>query len=374
MKINLCSLGNPLDPGYWSGTPFKIYSEIQKRGQIGKVFSSDLTGVPRKIISLFSVPFYRKDDLTRTPVIRYCRAAKVERITGKAATQHTLHTSSLSLPFIKKPDNQHHYLFCDSTWNLWSKSVADKENYSNKLISHFDRIEAKAFLQFDHIFTISEYVKENLINYYNIFPGKITVVNTGLGIIQPFFGQKDYSNRKILFAAKGRFKDKGGEMVIAAFRKALETDPDLKLTIMGGAGDKDISESPNVSVKGFIPQEEAQELFNTHTLFLMPANNEPWGLVYLEAMACKMPIVGLNRNSFPEISGYGKYGFGIDDNNSDLLAKILIDSYRDPARLKSIGESAQKNCLSQYSWEKTVSKILNIIERIDENEKSNNNN
>lgn len=113
---------------------------------------------------------------------------------------------------------------------------------------------------------------------------------------------------------------------------------------------------------GFIPIEELQDIFNNSSLFLMPAINEPWGLVYLEALACKMPIIGLNRNSFPEISEYGKYGFGLDNANPEELAKIILNAFDNPEQLKEMGQKAQEYCLNKFSWNNTVSKIIKTIE------------
>jgi glycosyltransferase involved in cell wall biosynthesis len=115
-------------------------------------------------------------------------------------------------------------------------------------------------------------------------------------------------------------------------------------------------------VLGFVSVEELQELFNTHSLFLMPALNEPWGLVYLEAMACKMPIMGLTRNSFPELSGHGKYGFAIDEADPAMLAHALVEAFRNPERLKEMGEQGQRFCLSTFSWNKTVDRILEVVQ------------
>jgi glycosyltransferase involved in cell wall biosynthesis len=107
---------------------------------------------------------------------------------------------------------------------------------------------------------------------------------------------------------------------------------------------------------------ELQQLFDTHTLFAMPAFYEPWGLVYLEAMACKMPIMGLNRNSLPELSRHGEYGFCIDDDNPNAIAAILVDCCANPDRLKKMGEEAQSYCLAKFSWERTVAQIMQVIE------------
>ncbi|WP_287128705.1 glycosyltransferase family 4 protein [Candidatus Cyanaurora vandensis] len=362
VRLNLSStFGDPTLPRTWSGTTFNIYSELVRRDQCGTTFDANISESLRLVLSLLTVPFYGNLDKGRSPFRRHACAMKVAKTTQSALSNHTLHTGTLALPFLRRPPNQYHYIISDTTWNLWSSHATNMGGYSDKMIAFFDKIEGEAYAQADHIFPMGHYVKDNLINHYKVPVSKITVVGTGLGVIKPFTGEKDYSIRKVLFAAKDRFKDKGGELVIATFREVLKRDPSIKLTIVGTSGG-DSFNSPNIEVLGFLPLEDLQRLFDTHSLFLMPALNEPWGLVYLEAMACKMPIMGLNRNSFPELAGHGKYGFGIDDSNPTLVADLLIKAFDDPTTLKMMGERAQTYCLSKFSWEKTVGRILSVIE------------
>ena len=61
------------------------------------------------------------------------------------------------------------------------------------------------------------------------------------------------------------------------------------------------------------PRTVTVSLFQECALYAMPALLEPNGITYLEALANKMPILGLNRFAFPEFSGYGKFGFIVDE-------------------------------------------------------------
>jgi len=225
----------------------------------------------------------------------------------------------------------------------------------------FDALEYKSYSQVDHIFTTGHFIKDNLVSHYNVPAEKISVVGTGLGGVKPFFGEKNYSNKKILFTAKGRFKDKGGELVVKAFEHALKKDPELQMTIVGCQEGTLYGNHPNITTLGFIDQEQLQSIFETHSLFIMPALYEPWGLVYLEAMGCKMPIMGLDRNSFPELSGYGKHGFVIKDTNPAVVGDALVAAFKNPENLRQMGEDAQAYCLKTYSWQNVASKIVDTI-------------
>ena len=369
IKINLsCASGVPSNPRTWSGTTNNFLQELKKKGSLNTDFESKINNKLFNFLNNLLGRYYstikkrQGIGLLGWPLMRYFKSASNIYLTRKSKSSHTLHFGTLDLPFIVKPTSQTHYLYTDGSWNLWSKF--DTQNtHSDHLISEINKLEKKSYEQVAHIFTTSEYVKQDLINYYKIAPEKLTVVGTGTGIIQPFYGSKEYNNRKILFVAKGRFTDKGGDLVLETFKRLVERNPAYQLSIVGQSDYTNINH-PNIHTYGFIPINELQDLFNTHSLFLMPAINEPWGLVYIEAMLCKMPIIGLNRNSFPELSGYGKWGVGIENPDPEQLVEIIENIFGDLDKMEAMGNEAQKFALKNFLWSLTVEKVLeNILQK-----------
>ena len=364
-KLNISSsLGNPTDPKTWSATPYNICKVLEEKGKLGLVvdsrFASKYVKAPLKLLSMLQ--YQRSQDMARGNVYRYYRSYLLKKKLETASSIHTLHMGTYDLPFLTLDKRQKHYLYVDTTWNLWSQFSSEMSNYSEKLIKDAESLEKKAYSQLTHIFSISHYVKQNLMEHYGVSENKISVVGTGRGIIQPYFGKKDYHNGKILFVAKGRFEDKGGFLVLDAFKLALKQNPELSLTIVGQHDYSSKIKQENVTTLGFIKLEQLQQLFIDHSLFVMPAINEPWGLVYLEALSCKMPIIGLNKNSFPEISQNGKYGSVIDSPDPLSLAEIMVNSFKYPDILNEKGEQGQDFCLKTFTWNEVVEKIVKTIE------------
>lgn len=135
----------------------------------------------------------------------------------------------------------------------------------------------------------------------------------------------------------------------------------LELSIIGKEAHTEKINDTHVKTFGHLPIFDLQKIFNESSILIMPAANEPWGLVYLEALACKIPIIGLNKNSFPEISQYGEYGFGLDEQDPHKLAGLLIDVFKKPEELMEMGTKAQAYCLGKYSWHKTALRISKVI-------------
>jgi glycosyltransferase involved in cell wall biosynthesis len=226
-----------------------------------------------------------------------------------------------------------------------------------------DELERKSYYQMEHIFPASEYVREDLIGRYKIDSQKITVVGMGVGKIQPFTGKKDYRNGHILFVAKhGIEGNKGGPLLFKAFEIVQKKNPDLKLVVVGAEKHRDLLKSiPNVTVTGYISWNELQDLYNKAALFAMPALHEPWGQVYVEALLCKTPVLGLNRNSLPEITDQGKYGILIDQPDPEAVAEGIIGAFQNPDKLEQMGLEGQRNCLNKYSWDIVAKKMIQVM-------------
>jgi glycosyltransferase involved in cell wall biosynthesis len=362
MIVITSTAGDPKNPKTWSGTPSNISNALENLGVKVVGINSNFKK-SQKLIHLVLHKLtglgtdYRRGKMART------RSAKILEARIQAlGCKKILHTGTFDLPMPKTNAEIEHYLFCDSTWNLWSKCATNITRYPPEMLKLSEKLERDSYAQIKHFFSISEYVRQNLIDHYQVEPERITVVGTGRGKIKPLKEEKDYAKGHILFVGKERFEDKGGPLLIEGFKKAQKKNPSLKLVIVGQEQYKKLIGSvPNVTVTGFIPWDELQNLFNTAALFAMPAFNEPWGLVYLEALACQTPILGLNRNSLPEITCQGQYGFLVDEPTPESIAETILQAFSNPNKLRDMGAAGQKYCLEQFSWEQVASKIASVM-------------
>lgn len=363
--IGLIGLGDPALRQTWSGTPWQIRRALLEVPGINvRTLDADIpSGLGRRLLQVIAALQYRQTcDLGRGTLFRAVRARKVSKALPPGSCDCRLHFGTLTFPKAASDKTQKDYIFCDATWNTWSQYASSMSRYRPKLNAEADRLEGYSYEQAEHIFAISEYVRDNLISHYRVPQNKVSVVGTGLGVIEPFYGPKDYSNGKILFVAKGRFEDKGGHLVLSAFARAKRANPNLTLTIVGQSHYPDQYGSvPGIETFGFVSLEKLQELFNTHSLFVMPAKNEPWGLVYLEALACRMPIVGLRANAFPELSQDGKVGIILENETPDSLAEALLNAFQSPEILEAKGHAGQSYCLERFTWKQTAARMLDVM-------------
>ncbi len=354
-----CSAGPVDHPATWSGTPHNLHRALQADGRVRTV-THDLA--ESRFVS-FAVRVDNRLRLAhpsvRGPGYRLMRGAAVQ---GQAIDAHcdaTLHFGSYDLPWIggRVPA----YLYIDTSYDLWERQAVAATGLSAHQRRWFRRFERRALKRAKHIFTVSQHVAANVIEQFGVAPERVTAIGTGRGTIRPYNGPKDYAAGRLLTVAKVRPHDKGLPLLLDAFAIARQTRPALTLTVVGGAKFPGIENHPGVRGTGWIEAEELQQIYEQSTLFVMPAMYEPWGLAYIEALACRTPVMGFNRNALPEISDHGRFGFLTDQLDAAGFATALLDALARPERLAQMGAAGQVDCLHRYSWEQTAGALAGRI-------------
>jgi glycosyltransferase involved in cell wall biosynthesis len=357
-----CSFGHPKHSKTWSGTPRNLLQGLEALGVAVDAINSDGTRLEKALVLARHRAAGLGPDYRRGRGYRVSCADRVERAGIKLGVEQVLHLGSLDLPLTGSRSRLKHYLFCDATWNLWRRHAADAAAMSEHMLQLGENLEREAYARVEHIFSVSAYVRDDLVSHYRVPAERVTIVGTGRGQIQPYHGPKRYGEGPILFVGRGRLADKGCPLLVDAFRIAVAHRPDLRLVLVGPEELKPLARQlPNVTVAVRLPWPELETLFQQASLFAQPAPNEPWGLVYLEALACRTPVLGLNRNALPEITRNGEFGFLVDEPSPEAVADRILEAYADPARLEAMGRSGQDYCLRQFSWNTATARIAEVL-------------
>lgn len=349
--------GNPLDRRTWSAAPYNIARCMKDFGiAVEGIHSGGSRGELALLASRYSLSGYGTprsgEAVLRTAAARRKAADRLAAILKQRKIEHVIHTGSLDmLPSAVAPDIRH-YIYCDHTWALSLLHRPDLASYSSRAIEAFELLERESLASAEHIFTFGAYVRDHIIDHYGIPGERVTAVGSGMGDIEPYSGPKDYTRPRLLFVAKHLFAAKGGVLLLEAFRIARRQRPDLQLTIVGDERSRRfIPAGLEVDFRAHLPLPELQRLFREASLLAQPMLNDPWGQVYLEALRSRTPVLGLNRNGLPEITGNGRYGFLVDAADPQILADAILQAMADPQRLADMGESGQQHVLQSYSWE-----------------------
>lgn len=101
---------------------------------------------------------------------------------------------------------------------------------------------------------------------------------------------------------------------------------------------------------------DIREILKETDIFVLPAHNESFGIVYIEAMAMGIPVIGCNSGGVPDIIKEGT-GFLCEPQNSNSLyeaIKIALNSNLDEIRENN------KKYVEEFSMEKHIENLLKI--------------
>lgn len=207
----------------------------------------------------------------------------------------------------------------------------------------------------DHIITISESAKKDIVRIIGIPAEKVTVTYLAAG--------KDYKNLKlkrenfVLYIG-----DINPNKNISSLFKAIALLKNEKLVLVGKALSESMEIRKEINIlgikdrvkfAGYISEKEKIILLNKAKVYVQPSIYEGFGLPILEAMACNCPVICGRNSSLIEIAGDAATHSEVTDIN-DLSDKI-----------KNV-KATEKEIIQarKFSWEKTATETVKIYEKI----------
>lgn len=218
--------------------------------------------------------------------------------------------------------------------------------------------ETRLFEQAKYLFCQSNVVKNSLIQDYGIDPQKIAVVGASGNFMEPYRGGKTYGSKQILFNGSD-FKRKGGDLVVAAFKKVKRVIPDAKLVIIGK---KLMLREDGIENPGHIAsREQLIDLFLNTDLVVAAAKCDPFPRFVMEAMNYGIPCIVSNNDGMPEIVDDGINGIVIEEPTADNLADRIIYLLSNPSTLATMSAAARNKIKAQLNWHTVAKNIVRVL-------------
>jgi len=171
---------------------------------------------------------------------------------------------------------------------------------------------------------------------------------------------------------------KGFEYLIKSMPNVLKKYANVKLKIVGSGpleGDlksliNDLKLNRNVEILKNVSDEELLNLYNSSDLFILPSivdsqgNTEGLGVVLLEAMACKVPVIGSNIGGIPDIIQDGETGLLVPEKNISELSKAVINLVENEDFRNKLANGGYKLVGDKFNWRKIAQSYINVYTQI----------
>jgi len=123
-----------------------------------------------------------------------------------------------------------------------------------------------------------------------------------------------------------------------------------------------------VKFKGFVPDDELSTFYANLDLFMLATREsslstqvEGFGLVFLEAQACGVPVIGANTGGIPSAVKHLNGGWLIEQDNEQELTVLLKNIIDNPIILKEEGIKARLRVEEEFTWELYCQQLFKIL-------------
>jgi alpha-1,3-rhamnosyl/mannosyltransferase len=250
-----------------------------------------------------------------------------------------------------------------------------KNEHPRERVWFFNLFFKKRLPYATHIITISEFIRNELIDELSIAPDKITTIP--LAADQFFYPrQKDsidemlnrnrWPQEYILYV--GTLEPRKNLPVLIKALSMTKTNITLILAGWKGWGDKRWIE--NINVYGlkdrviftdYVDEETLACLYTGASAFVYPSLYEGFGLPILEAMSCGCPVICSNRASLPEVAGDA--ALLIDPTDPQRIASSIDLLAGDASKRSKMADDGLKRA-KLFNWGKTAELTLSIFNEV----------
>lgn len=233
----------------------------------------------------------------------------------------------------------------------------------------------------DRIWTISRYTRARTCCNNQLNPDKFQivpcVVDENIFTIglkpQDLLTKYNLTGAKILMTvARLRSTDiyKGVDVTIQALPQIAKTFPNVKYLVIGRGDDRsrlaqlalNLGVAERVIFAGFVPTENLAEHYRLADAYVMPSQ-EGFGIVYLEALACGLPVLAGDADGSADPLQDAKLGWRVPYRDSEAVAVACIEMLKGEDR-RCDRNFLREETIAVFSFEslcQSVAGIFNIL-------------
>lgn len=296
-----------------------------------------------------------------------------------------------SISILNKLHNEHHFeLVYSNTLAVLLGALFSKKNKIKHIWHVHEIIERPKIIAWlfpkllyffsDTIICNSEATKENIIERENKNLKKIIVVHNGIpcnniNTNETKKTQFGYKENDIIIALIGRISRlKGHNLVLQTFNDYFKNKRSLKILFVGSPVQsqefylnhiEDFVSLNNLteSVKIIPFLSNLDDIWNIIDIALVPSTEkESFGLVAIEAMLAKKPVIASKHGGLKEIVIDNETGFLVDPNNKISLKEAIEKLILNAELRTNFGEKGFQRVKEKFSIESYVIKIEHILE------------
>jgi glycosyltransferase involved in cell wall biosynthesis len=255
----------------------------------------------------------------------------------------------------------------------------------NGIHSDYERMihETEAWLTYEawKVICCSDYMVSHVRWAFGLPPDKMMMVPNGVNTdvyaavkkneLSQFRGRFALPEEKIVLFVGRLVHEKGVHVLVNAAPKVLEK-VNAKIIIVGNGYMKEqlsgivkgMGIAHKVMFTGFVDDETLRALQTCADVSVVPSLFEPFGIVALEAMAAKSPVVVSDTGGLAEIVNHDVDGVKVYPGNPDSLAWGITKVLTDETYANHLRNNAHKKIQEKYNWDRIAHQTMSSYKAV----------
>jgi len=264
---------------------------------------------------------------------------------------------------------------CEMQIAGWKKSKSHFNNLelSEKMIvvgrPIFKTSEVLYYSQPRNYIAVSQWTKDQFVNFYGVDPSKVRVVYNGVDTEKYSPGRRDQkiidemdpdpAGPRILFMAR-MLELKGISTLIEAIPRVLKRC-DAHFILAGPGNRNRLKDFPQgTKLLGYIDHDATPAYLAGSDIYVLPSFSETFPFSLLEAMASQSAVVSTTAGGIPEMIRHEQDGLLIEPGNADQLTEYLIRMVEDDGLRRRLAASGRERVVKNFTWDHTANGVLDI--------------
>ncbi|MCF0219440.1 MAG: glycosyltransferase [Muribaculaceae bacterium] len=288
----------------------------------------------------------------------------LKRKVGSKNPMYLLRTAKAIRDF--KPDviHMHHVNQVPFVW------LAFMRQKTCLTIHHIPKKPNRLYSYPRRLFAISEYVRQAIFDVSSI--QAVTIPN-GIDIdaFTQADPQDDSSDCNIIQIGRLKISEKGQDLLLRAFNNILPAHPKATLTFVGEGPDRQYLENmaaemgimDNVVFAGVRSNDWIRHNLYRYSLMVHNSRHEGFGLILVEAMAARIPLLVADQQGPGEVVDHGKYGMTCRPEDVDDLTRRLAEAI-DTDHARRLVAAAYAHAKANYDINVTTDRYLEAYSQL----------
>jgi len=249
----------------------------------------------------------------------------------------------------------------------------------NDMQRYINDLEWYASFEAWKLIVCSQYMNNEVRNLFQVPEDKAVVIGNGVNeenyrgdsspAYRDFYASPD---EDIVFYVGRIVREKGIQVLIQAIPEILKTNPKTKFVIAGKGPYLDnlrslaeyLGVAERVYFTGFISDRERNNLYRIADVAVFPSLYEPFGIVALEAMVTRTPVIVSEVGGLAEFVRDGENGLTVKPNDPQQLAEKIRFLLNNKERAREMASRAYEIVKRDFTWDEIANKTLAVYEEV----------